>query len=122
MVDLLPTVDSDIGPVECLPVVVFNQLGQPVGGGLEALGQAQVVLTTTTPYAVSAPAGTTLILARVEAADARWKDDGTDPTTAVGMPLLDGETLRYDADSQLRFIAQASGAILNLAFYGVANA
>lgn len=122
MVDLLPTVDSDIGPIECLPVVVFDQHGNPTGGGLESLGYTQTALTTTSAYAVIPPPNTVYFLARVEGADARWRDDGTPPTTAIGTPLLQGETLIYDADSQASFIAQASGSILNVTFYGDADA
>lgn len=122
MVDLLPTVASDGGPIECLPVVVFDQHGNPTGGGLASLGYMQTTLTTTVVYTVSPPDGTAYFLARVEAADARWRDDGVDPTTAIGVPLLQGETLVYDATAIPRFIAQSTGAILNLAFYGADNA
>lgn len=48
----------------------------------------------------------------------RWRDDGVAPTATVGMPLAAGVTLQYDGDlSQIQFIEQASGAVLNITYY-----
>jgi len=48
----------------------------------------------------------------------RWRDDGTAPTTTVGMPLAAGVTLQYDGDlSKIQFIAQTAGAIVNVSYY-----
>jgi hypothetical protein len=60
----------------------------------------------------------TLALITPEGAAVRWRDDGTDPTTAVGMPLASGVTLQYDGDlSRIRFIQQTASAILNISYY-----
>jgi hypothetical protein len=66
------------------------------------------------------PAGTTLIRIVPEAQAVRWRDDGTDPTAAVGMPLAVGVELQYDAGqmSSLKFIEQVVGAKLNVTYYG----
>lgn len=123
MVDQLPTVDSDGGPIECLPVVVFDAIGKADSRTLNPLGYAQATLSTTTPYQVVAPSGTLYLLAIVTTQDARWRDDGTDPTATIGMPLNVGATLVHDTDNTaLRFTAQTAGSILNLAFYGDADA
>lgn len=68
---------------------------------------------------LTVPLGTSLIYITVEAQAVRWRDDGTAPTTAVGMPLAAGATLTYVAANmgQLRFISQVAGAILNVSYY-----
>ena len=48
----------------------------------------------------------------------RWRDDGTDPSGTVGMPLASGATLQYDGDlTKIRFIEQAASAKLNITYY-----
>jgi hypothetical protein len=48
----------------------------------------------------------------------RWRDDGTAPTASIGMPLAAGVTLQYDGDlTQIRFIEQTAGAVLNVSYY-----
>jgi hypothetical protein len=60
----------------------------------------------------------TLAIITPETAGVRWRDDGVAPTGTVGMPLAAGVTLQYDGDlSQVRFIQQAAGAILNISYY-----
>jgi hypothetical protein len=60
----------------------------------------------------------TIAIITPEAAAVRWRDDGTDPTGTVGMPLASGVTLQYDGDlTKIRFIQQAPGAIINISYY-----
>lgn len=68
----------------------------------------------------SIPAGTTRVKISVEAQAIRWRDDGTMPTAAIGMPQAVGTTLDYQERdlANLRFFGQALGAILNITFYG----
>lgn len=48
----------------------------------------------------------------------RWRDDGADPTSTVGMPLAAGVALQYDGDlSKIRFIESTAGAKLNISYY-----
>lgn len=48
----------------------------------------------------------------------RWRDDGTNPTGTVGMPLAAGSTLDYDGDlNKIKFIEQAASAELNISYY-----
>ena len=48
----------------------------------------------------------------------RWRDDGIDPTSTVGMPLAAGVALQYDGDlSKIRFIESTAGAKLNISYY-----
>ena len=55
----------------------------------------------------------------IPSAAIRWRDDGTAPTAAVGMPLAAGGSLEFDSDSRkMKLISQAGNADINVAFYG----
>ena len=48
----------------------------------------------------------------------RWRDDGTAPTSSIGMPLAAGVTLQYDGDlSKIKFIESTASAVLNVSYY-----
>ena len=48
----------------------------------------------------------------------RWRDDGTAPTSSVGMPLATGQPLEYDGDlSRIQFIEQTASAKINVSYY-----
>jgi hypothetical protein len=67
------------------------------------------------------PAGTCLALIQCTAQAVRWRADGVAPTAAVGQPLAIGAELRLTAEfARIQFIAQAAGAILDIAFFGQA--
>lgn len=60
----------------------------------------------------------TIAIIVAETAGVRWRDDGTAPTSTVGMPLATGVTLQYDGDlTRIRFIQQSAGAIINISYY-----
>lgn len=65
------------------------------------------------------PEGTTTVVMTAEAQAVRWRDDGTDPTASVGMPLAVGVPFEYTATglSSFKVIEQAPSAKLNVAFY-----
>lgn len=72
-----------------------------------------------TPGAANPDANGCII--RAEAQAFRWRDDGTDPTAAIGMRLLADEQMEYVGDlSKLRLIRVVAGAILNVSYYQVA--
>jgi len=53
-----------------------------------------------------------------EGASIRWRDDGVNPTAAIGMPVSVGSILEYDGDlTKVRFIQQSAGAVLNVVYY-----
>jgi len=75
-------------------------------------------LTVPTRDANGLSAKPTLAIITPEVAGVRWRDDGTDPTATVGMPLASGVTLQYDGDlTKIRFIQSTAGAILNVSYY-----
>lgn len=60
----------------------------------------------------------TFALIVAETQNVRWRDDGTNPTASVGMPLAVGVPLQYDGDLKgIRFIEQTAGARLNISYY-----
>lgn len=60
----------------------------------------------------------TFALIVAESKDVRWRDDGTDPTASVGMPLAVGVPLQYDGDlTRIKFIETSASAKLNISYY-----
>jgi len=54
----------------------------------------------------------------VEGQAVRYRDDGTNPTAAVGMPISIGTVFFYDGDlSRIRFIQVAATATINVSYY-----
>ena len=67
---------------------------------------------------LSPPSDATIAEIIVEAQGIRYRDDGTAPTASVGMPVAAGNSFQYAGDlQQVQFIAQISGAILNVSYY-----
>ena len=67
---------------------------------------------------LTVPEGATRALITSEAQAVRYRDDGTAPTAAVGMPLGVGVVLDYQGTlSEITFIEQTSGAKLNVLYY-----
>lgn len=99
-----------------------------------ALGHQQITLSTGTVSSLSIPSGrttlypsgrTTLVgcMINVETQNARYRDDGVAPTSLVGFnikttdpPLQVVGLARLKA---MQFLAASSGAILNVAYYGL---
>ena len=53
-----------------------------------------------------------------ETQDVRWRDDGTAPTSTVGMLLKTGVIFQYDGDlSKIKFIETAGSAKVNVSYY-----
>jgi hypothetical protein len=81
------------------------------------LGYEQIT-SLSAATALTVPSGATLAVAIPESQAVRWRDDGTNPTGSVGMPLAIATTLSYDGDlSRIRFIEQAASAKLNVSYY-----
>ncbi len=119
--DVLPSVYGDNGAREVVPVMLFGPTGSYAGTRqLYPLGYLQFSLSTTTVTELpDPPTGTSLALVKIEGAAARYRDDGVDPTSTVGMPIAVGESLVYDAlMTDMRVIGQADGSKVNVAYYG----
>jgi hypothetical protein len=79
-------------------------------------GAAALTVPQRTPEGMNGKPVFALIVA--EGAPVRWRDDGTNPTSSVGMPLAIGVPLQYDGDlNKIRFIQQSASATLNISYY-----
>jgi hypothetical protein len=78
----------------------------------------QQITSLSASTALTVPSGATLALIVPETQNVRWRDDGTAPTSSVGMPIFVGASLSYDGDlNRIRFIQQAASATLNVSYY-----
>lgn len=78
----------------------------------------QQITSLSAATALTVPTGATMALIVPETQAVRWRDDGTNPTASVGMPVAVGEALNYDGDlSRIRFIQQTASATLNISYY-----
>jgi len=123
MADQLPTVQTDNGPKESIPVTPFDPKGNYSGNvNLVPLGYQQITLNASTVVVLSTlMPGAVQTTLKMETAGARYRDDGVDPTAAIGYPLDVGESLTYDVHMtgrDFRIIGQQDGAVLNILFYG----
>jgi hypothetical protein len=67
---------------------------------------------------LTVPDGAQFASIQCEAADVRWRDDGTEPTSTVGMVLASGETMLYQGDlSAIRFFETSANSVLNVTYY-----
>lgn len=65
---------------------------------------------------LTVPTGATMALISVSAASARWRDDGTAPTAAIGMPMTAGQEFQYSGNlAAIQFIG--AGATLDISYY-----
>jgi len=83
-------------------------------------GYQQVAVDSATALTIPAACDNspTLVVITPEAQAVRYRDDGTNPTTSVGMPMAVGQVLNYEGTiSALKFISQTAGAKINALFY-----
>lgn len=82
------------------------------------LGYKQVTSLSAAAGLPDIPKEATLALIVPETQGVRWRDDGTDPTASVGMPVAAGSYLSYDGDlKRIRFIQQNASAKINISYY-----
>lgn len=78
----------------------------------------QQITGLSSAQALTVPVGATMAVIIPETQGIRWRDDGTNPTASVGMPIAAGSILSYDGDlKRVRFIEQTASAILNVSYY-----
>ena len=72
--------------------------------------------------ATTIPSAAWFALVQPQGCDVNWRDDGTAPTTTVGMKLTDGTTLKYDARlASIKVIARSGSGTLNVSYYEGGN-
>lgn len=84
------------------------------------LGYEQILAATlAAPTQLNKPAYTKVAYVQVEGGQVRYRDDGVNPATGVGMLLIDGAVLEYAGDmSALTFITESGAPKLNVSYYG----
>jgi hypothetical protein len=86
--------------------------------GLTALGYQQLT-DLSSAAALTVPTGATVALIQAESQSIRWRDDGTSPTTGVGMVLAAGESVFFTGVlAAFEAIEIAASAKLNISYYG----
>lgn len=81
-----------------------------------ACGYQQIAVNTA--QSLTVPTGATSAIIVPEGQDVRWRDDGSAPTTSVGMPLGAGATLFYRANlATVQFIGVDTGGKINVSYY-----
>lgn len=88
------------------------------------LGYQQITPNSATGLTVptNAPDGSkqqaTFAIITPEGQNVRWRDDGTNPTSSVGMPIYVGTSLLYDGNlANIKFINMVAGGKVNVSYY-----
>jgi len=82
------------------------------------LGYVQITNLSSAVGLGSIPTGATVAFLSCEGAELRYRDDGTNPTASVGMPIYAGQVLEYSGTlSAIKIIQTSSNGILNVSFY-----
>jgi len=67
---------------------------------------------------LTVPAGATMALIQAVTQNVRWRDDGTSPTSSVGMKISAGEEFWYTGNvDAIEFIEEVASAELNISYY-----
>lgn len=78
----------------------------------------QQITGLSTVKALTIPTGAVMAVVRAETQAVRWRDDGTAPTASIGMEILVGQELHYDADmTTIQFIEETASATLSVSYY-----
>lgn len=98
-------------------LLVGTQAIADAGIRYAALGYQQIT-SLGSATALTVPTGATTAVITAEAQAVRYRDDGTDPSATVGMPVAVAVALTYTGPlKNVKFIEQTSGAKLNVLYY-----
>jgi hypothetical protein len=79
----------------------------------------QQIIGAVAATALTVPAGSVYCIIQTEAQALRWRDDGVNPTAAIGYPLAVGNELVYTGQlDAFRLIQIAATATINICYYG----
>lgn len=105
------------------PVLAFAGPYTPLGYCQMAATGTAKALTTANCASGAVPTGSTIAEICVETAGVRYRDDGTAPTAAIGVPVVPSATtpLCYayaiKPMSAVQFIAISGSPVVNVSFY-----
>ena len=78
----------------------------------------QQITSLSAAVGLTVPAGARSAVIAAETQAVRWRDDGTNPSATVGMPLPVATLLEYSGDlAAIKFFEQAASAKLNVSYY-----
>lgn len=115
---------SNQGTTSRLAVVIDQLIAIAGGVGAAALSPKgyQQIIGAAAAVAATVPAGTTVMVVTVETQAVRYRADGTNPTSAVGVPIGVGSSWTFKGTQAqllaIKFIEQAASATLNFDYYG----
>lgn len=106
---------TTVGGSTANPVVIQSQSRQLTPKGYQQI----LAAATAAAVGLTIPSGATSAIIQAEAQDARWRDDGVNPTAAIGMILKVASELvvNDEALANLKFINLTAGTILNVSYY-----
>ena len=82
------------------------------------LGYVQLSSLSSATGLGAIPAGAIMCLIACENANVRWRDDGTNPTSSVGMLFSAGQEFQYSGNlAAIKFIAVSGSPVLDVTFY-----
>ena len=92
-----------------------------IGSRAEALGVpiSFEQLSVTTALGCTIPAGTVAAIVSVDGADARFRSDGTAPTSTVGHKIADGQWIELPVADLVdgEWVAVSGTALVNITYY-----
>ena len=95
-----------------------------VKGGVIQIQDAPLVpkgyqqLTPDSATGLTVPGGATMALIQAVTQNVRWRDDGTNPETALGMRISAGEEFWYTGNlDAIKFIEEVASTQLNVSYY-----
>jgi len=78
----------------------------------------QQITSLSSSTALTVPEGARFCIFTAETQAVRWRDDGTAPTSTVGMPVAVLTPTAYYGDlNKIRFIEQSASAKLNVTYF-----
>jgi hypothetical protein len=85
---------------------------------LAPLGYQQYTSLASATALTNIPAKASMAMLCAETQQIRWRDDGTSPTSTVGMPIAIGQCVQYYGKlGSLQFIQSAASAVLDVSYY-----
>lgn len=97
---------------------VFNQGHEVIDGFREPVGYQQIASGLNTATALTVPTDARIAIIQAETQAVRWRDDGTSPTSTVGMYLSPLDSIIYNGKlSAIKFIETTTSAKLNITYF-----
>jgi hypothetical protein len=92
--------------------------GSRIPRGYQQITSLVAATGLTVPVVTNIYVGYAVIQCEGTSSVVRWRDDGTDPTSTIGMQLVAGQEMDYSGDlTKIKFIDGTGTSILNISYY-----